>query len=469
LLPLSDARNFAITHQRQQARVRLMRIEKATGYGLLTSVALVLLAGNAVAAEEEERTTGLPSWGQWKFNFDAGAGVFGFDNSLYTNPHADPSGNLSDNWFESFIKPALSLDLPLEGGSVFFGKLSAVGERTFSAPPTVVGESASSLLAEDVYVGWRSGTTLGIGEDALEITLGRAPYKIGHGFLLWDGAAEGGTRGGYWSGARKAWEYAAIGQFKAKNNTLQVFYLDRDELPESDTGTKLWGANYELSLGENTTFGLTYLNTQSDELALRDGMDVVDGRLFTAPLSVLPDLSFELEYAKEESGSLLSAEAYTAGVTYKLSKVGWTPQLTYRYASFQGDDPATPRSEGFDSLFTGFYDWGSWWQGEIAGEFFLSNSNLISNQLRLHLTPNEHVSGGLIGYDFRADQPASFGTGVTSADVGVEVDGYIDWKVNGNLTASFVLAYAEPGKALEQGFGRTDAFHYGMVYLAYAF
>ena len=432
---------------------------------------LVLLTGSAAAAEEEEkeRTTGLPSWGTWTFNLDAGAGAFGFNHSFYTNPHADPSGNLSDNWFEAYAKPAISLDAPMQGGGAFFAKLSAVGERTFSAPPSVVGEDASSFMVEDVYVGWRSGTSIGSEEDALQITLGRAPYKIGHGFILWDGAGEGGSRGGYWTNARKAWEYAAIGQFKAKSNTFQVFYLDRDELPENDTGTKLWGANYELALGENTTFGLTYLKTKSDKLALRDGMDVYDGRLFTAPLSAIPDLSFELEYVKEENGSALSSEAYAAGITYKFSKIGWSPQLTYRYALFQGDKVGTTKSEGFDSLFTGFYDWGTWWQGEIAGEYFLSNSNLISHQLRLHLTPNEHVSGGLIAYDFRVDQPASFGAGVTSDKVGTELDGYVDWKVNGNFTASFVLAYAEPGKAIEQGYGRTQSFQYGMVYLAYAY
>lgn len=431
-------------------------------HAILAVVALVASV-TAVAEEEKQQTTGLPSWGEWTFNLDAGAGAFGFDNSFYTNPHEDPSGNLSDNWFETYIKPAISVDIPTDGRGVFFAKLSAVGERTFSAPPTVVGESASSFLAEDAYVGWRSGS------DALEITLGRAPYKIGHGFLLWDGAAEGGTRGGYWTNARKAWEKAAIGQFKTGPNTLQAFYLERDELPEAETKSKVSGANYELALGENTTFGLTYLKLKAEGRPERDGMDVYNGRLFTAPLSVLPDLSFELEYAKEENGSLLDSEAYTAGVTYKFSKIGWSPALTYRYAHFQGDDPATPKSEAFDSLFTGFYDWGSWWQGEIAGEYFLSNSNLDSHQVRIHLTPNESVSGGLIGYDFIVDQPASFGTGVTSDHVGTELDAYVDWKVNGNFTASFILAYAEPGKAIEQGYGRTDSFRYGMVYLAYAY
>ena len=435
----------------------------------LSSLLIVCCMTALAQAQEAERTTGLPKKGDWTFNFDAGAGAFGFDNSLYTDLKPDPSGNLSDNWVETYIKPALSADIGLQGGSALFGKLSAVGERTFSAPPTLVGESASSLLAEDAYLGWRSGTSMEIGEDALEIMAGRAPYKIGHGFLLWDGASDGGSRGGFWSGPRKAWELAGIGRFKAKGNTLEAFYVDRDELDDSDTDSKFWGANYELALGENTTLGVSYIKAESGTLPLRDGMDVYDARAFTAPLNALPGLSFELEYAQEENGDALSAAGWTAQVAYTLEKVGWTPQLSYRYAFFEGDDPATPESEAFDSLYPGFYDWGSWWQGEIVGEYFLSNSNLISHQVRLHLKPSESIGAGLIGYQFTLDQPTTFAPGVTSDDFAAEIDGYVDWKINGNFTASFVLAYAEPHEAIEQGFQRTDAFTYGMVYLAYAF
>jgi hypothetical protein len=433
------------------------------------AIACLLLVNSAAHAEEEERTTGLPNSGTWTFNFDAGVGAFGFDNSLYTDQRADPSGDLSDDWLESYIKPAVSADFPTLRGA-WFGKLSAVGSRTFSAPPSLVGESASALLAEDAYIGWRSGTSMKIGEDALEITIGRAPYQIGHGLLLWDGAADGGARGGYWSGARKSWEKAGIVRFKAKRNNFQFFYVDRDELPDSDTGTEVAGINYELSLGEETTtLGVSYLKLDSETLALRDGMDVYDARIFTAPLSSLPDLSVELEYAQEDSADQLSAIAWNAKLAYTLSNVGWSPRISYRYAFFEGDDPATPESEAFDSLFPGFYDWGTWWQGEIAGEYFLVNSNLESHELRLHLEPSESVSGGLIGYDFHADQTATFAPGVTSSDIGWEVDAYLDWKVNGNFTASFVLAYSEPGEAIEQGFERTDAFTYGMAYMAYAF
>ena len=78
----------------------------------------------------EERSTGLPSKVQWKFNLDAGLGEFGFNNSLYTDVRPDPSGNLSENWGETFLKPALSATYGLSKGELY-GAVSGVGERTF--------------------------------------------------------------------------------------------------------------------------------------------------------------------------------------------------------------------------------------------------------------------------------------------------------------------------------------------------
>ena len=181
---------------------------------------------------------------------------------------------------------------------------------------------------------------------------------------------------------------------KPRNHTLEVFYLDRDEVPESETGTRLWGANYELALGETSTLGATYLKFHADRAVApdRDGLNVFNARAFTSPFRALPGLSFELEYAHEDNGDLLELRCVHGRRGYEMSKVAWTPKLSYRYAYFEGDDPATATSEGFDPLLPGFSDWGTWWQGEIAGEYFLSNSNLISHQVRLHLAPERSAS-----------------------------------------------------------------------------
>ncbi len=421
-------------------------------------------------AEEEERTTGLPKKEAWTFNLDIGLGGFGFQNSLYTNVRPDPSGNLSDNWAESFAKPAISANFGV-GESEIYGKASVVGERTFAAPPSLVGEDASSFKVEDLFIGWRSGKSLGGSENLLDFTVGRSQYKIGHGLILWDGAGEGGSRGGFWSNARKAWQFAAIGRLKPGNHTLEAFYLDRDEVPESDTDTRLWGANYDLAIGENTTLGASYLKFYADPLKkpFRDGMSVIDVRAFTSPFRSLPGLSFELEYVHEDNRDRLTSDAFNGLVGYELASVAWKPKLSYRYAYFEGDDDSTLTNENFDSLITGFYDWGSWWQGEIAGEYFLSNSNLISHQVRLHLTPSESVGTGLIFFKFLADKAAAYGPGVTSDDIAFEMDWYLDWKINKNFTASFVGAYNNPGELVAQAFDRTKNFSYGMVYLAYSY
>ena len=421
--------------------------------------------------QAEERPTGLPSRITWTFNFDAGWGTFGFANSLYDNPkNPGVVENLSDQWFEGYAKPALSAEYMLKSTSQIYGKVSAVGERTYGSVPRPFGEDVSSFQAEDLYVGWRSGESLGIGQNAVDLTVGRAQYTLGHGFLLYDGASEGGSRGGYWTNARKAFQFAAIARFKPEHHTLEAFYLDKDELPEDDLGSRLWGVNYEFS-PEGSTIGATYMRwaAHHDLSPGRDGLNVFNVRWYTAPLPAVPDLSFEAEYAAERNGDAVNSNAWTAQGAYELSRVAWAPTFTYRYAFFQGDDRRTPQNEAFDPLSPGFYDWGYWWQGEIAGEYFLSNSNLVSHLIRLHVTPNEKVGGGLMFYKFRLDHPETFGPGVTDKNLALETDAYVDWKMNDNFTVSVLGAYANPQKAVTEATGRTKNFAYGMVYVAYSY
>ena len=215
------------------------------------------------------------------------------------------------------------------GESELYGKISAVGERTFAAPRRrSSARTPPRSRSRTLYVGWRSGKSVGSSENLLDFTVGRTQYKIGHGFLLWDGGGEGGSRGGYWSNARKAWQFAAIGRVKPRNHTLEAFYLDRDEVPESETGTRVWGANYELAVGEKSTFGATYLKFYADRTLKpnRDGLNVYNARAFTAPFKSLPGLVFELEYAHEQNGDLLKSDAWTAQVAYEMRQGGLEAQ-----------------------------------------------------------------------------------------------------------------------------------------------
>jgi len=423
-------------------------------------------------AKPEERSTGLPSKIHWTFNFDATWGTFGFANSLFQNPKEDVPENLSDQWFEGSLKPALSASYQFANTTELFGKASGVGERTYGSAPELVGPDISSFQVDDLFVGWRSGDRYAnLGKNAFELTVGRARYQLGQGLLLWDGAAEGGSRGGYWTNARKAFQFAAIGRFHPHAHSVEAFYLDKDDLPENDTGTRLWGTNYEFTPSKRATFGVTYLKffAHADILPKRDGLNVFNVRSYVSPFPSAPDAEIDFEYASERNGEELSSNAWTVQGAYELSQVTWKPKFTYRFAYFQGDDPNTPKNEGFDPLLPGFHDWGTWWQGEIAGEYFVSNSNLTSHLIRAHVTPHEKVGGGVMLFKFRLDQPESYAAGVTDKNLVFETDTYVDWKINKTFTASFVVAVANPQKAAQQAFDRTKNFTYGMVFLAYSY
>ncbi|HKW00634.1 MAG TPA: alginate export family protein [Vicinamibacterales bacterium] len=438
---------------------------------MIAPIALALAMLLAQDAQGESRPTGLPAKIDWTFNLDAGWGSFGFGNSLYRNPkNPNVPSNLSDQWFEGFVKPALSGTFKLKSSEIY-GKLSAVGERTYGSAPIVAGEDVSSFGVDDLAIGWRSNAGAeNPDEHPIGISVGRLPYQLGTGMLIWDGSAEGGSRGGYWTNARKAFAFAVVGHVAPGPHKIEGFYLDRDELPENETGSKLAGVNYEFTRDSNT-LGATYVRTWADPAVLphRDGMNVFNVRAHAAALPRYSDVSLAFEYASERNGELIDAHAWTAQGGYLLSRVRWTPKLSYRYAFFQGDNPATPKNEAFDPLFTGFADWGVWWQGEIAGEYVLSNSNLRSHMVRLNLDPTDSIDAGVIVYNFLLDHPPSFGGNVTDKHAAIETDGYVDWNINNNFVVSFVLAFNSPGKAIEQLTGRTKNFTYGMVYMAYSF
>lgn len=427
-----------------------------------TAIVVFLIGSSAPAAAQDPGA-------KWTFNFDATWGTFGFGNSLFQDPRENTPIDLSDQWFEGTMKGSLKGVFTLASSSQLYGTVSAVGARTYGEAPRIVGPDLSSFGAEDFSIGWRSGKSIGRGENLIDVVVGRVPYRIGHGMLIADGSAEGGSRGAYWSNARKAFEFGAIARFSPGPNRIEAFYLDRDDLPEHDIGTRLAGLNYEFAIADHSTFGASWFRTSAnpEDVFRRDGMNVFNARAYTAP-PALHGLGIDAEYANEQNGDFITSNAWTVEPSFSI-ETAWSPTLSYRYAFFQGDDPGTPEIESFDPLMPGFHDWGTWFQGEIVGGYALSNSNLISHRARIHFEPGDTVSGGLMLYKFQIDQPATFEGGVTSKDFAAEADVYVDWTIRERLTASFVVAFADPQAAAEQAYGRTKSFRYGLVFLAYKY
>jgi hypothetical protein len=85
------------------------------------------------------------------------------------------------------------------------------------------------------------------------------------------------------------------------------------------------------------------------------------------------------------------------------------------------------------------------------------------------MTPTKKLGWGVMGYWFQIDRPSTFGPGATSSNAAFEFDTYADWKFYKNFTLSLVGAFANPHKAVQEAYNRTNTFSYGMVYLAYSF
>lgn len=430
--------------------------------GLLSGLlALPVLAvpGWALAGEIADGNT------TWEYGVAAGLGYFNFRESLFVDIEPDPPGNLSDDWYEFYIKPYLRFETQL-GNSQFFGEASLAYARTGDDAADVSGGAADSIDFDNLYLGWRYGT-----EDTgqFEVAGGRYTYQIANGFIISDGYADGGSRGAIWSNPRKAWAPAFMARLVHTAHKVEGFYLDRDERPESDSETTIAGINYEWSPGgADLTLGASYLSLEANELAPdRDGADVWNLRVYARPFSV--PLDIDAEWVWEDNGPALDATAWYIQPYWSWEEASWPTTLYYRYAYFEGDDPDTLTNEAFDPLFPAFYDWGSWWQGEIAGEYFISNSNLITNMLRVHTRPSDSIGTGLIYFNYKLDQPGSYQGGVLSDDLGDEINWYMDWKFSPLFSLSLVLARTSPGRAVEEAFDRTKDFKYAMVYLGFSY
>lgn len=423
---------------------------------------LLLSLAAPASAIGKEFTTGDT---RWEVGAYAGLGYFNFRNSLFADREPDPPGNLSEDWNEFYVKPWVTMSMPLGGGELF-GEASAAYVRTGDDAADVSGGTADSTDFDNLYLGWRRGTE----ETGLfEVAGGRYTYQVANGFILSDGYADGGSRGGLWSNARKAWAPGFLARYVNPSHRIEGFYVDRDERPESDSETEIIGINYQWSPNAtDLTLGASYLAIDANELAAqRDGADVWNLRFYGRPFAV--PLDIEAEWVKEDNGQALDSSAWYLQPYWSWEEADWPTTLYYRYARFEGDDPNTSANENFDPLFPAFHDWGSWWQGEIAGEYFISNSNLKTHMLRVHTAPLENIGTGLIWFDYSLHRPESYEGGVNSDDLASEINWYMDWKAMDWLNVSFVLARTNPGRAVEEAFGRSKDFKYAMVYLGFSY
>lgn len=97
----------------------------------------------------------------------------------------------------------------------------------------------------------------------------------------------------------------------------------------------------------------------------------------------------------------MEADAWYLSLGDTLRSWSWKPVLTYRSASFEGDDSASVTNERFDAPMSGGTD--TWLQGKVFRRA-IGNSNLVSHRLRLFLTPTPKLGVTIDSHDLWADE-----------------------------------------------------------------
>jgi hypothetical protein len=395
------------------------------------------------------------------FNVDVLGAWYSSDESWFGESQSFLGADV-DQWAELGVEPGLSFT-SRAGRGTLFAALSGVYARTLhddAAGSTVGLDDTASLTLEQAHVGWRAdGLFAALEGDELSVTVGRVDYGIGTGLLIDDGGADGGDRGGWYLGMRKAFAQSLVVRLASETWQFELFSLT-NQPREGDTRGEARGANVEYRLGD-ATLGGSYIEAETDDPAF-DALDVVSAR---ASWEAASGFGVVAEYVDERS-AVIDANGYFAEIGYTFRSRAWSPRIRARRAHFSGDDLATPRDERFREIAYGSTDWTAWYQGEITGEYALGNGNLESQLLRLTLAPAATLTVDAMYYRFTLDRPASFGA--SSDDWGNELNFTAEWQATEAVTITGVLAVLRPGDAAEQIVGGGRDWLHTMLLVSYA-
>jgi alginate export protein len=425
---------------------------------------------------------GEMTWGPLALNPTLNAQVYiaGAHNAGFGGNWSFGPVDKADFWFEHSNEVGLNARLSPgedEPYGTLQARVSGVFSMTTSGPDGPVCNTKNTTddyTLEAAYLDWRSGNLFpSLGHNAIELSGGNQNYQVFDGLLFWDGGQDCSGRGANWLSPRKAFQGTGIFRLTLKQLTLEAVHLKYNDHPSS--GTALWGERMEWVTDDtplaHLKLGLMYFHVYDSRIPTRDGMNGIYAYHESTPLRALPGLTFKATFVREsndQSSGLTAAYGWYVAPSYQFLDTKWTPQIGYRYASFSGGG-----THAFDSLFTGLPDWGYWFQGEMLGEYVLSNSNLNSHQARLTVKPSDWLTTNLVYYHFLLDDKnQSFGltpTKVSSHSLADEVDLIFDVTMTNWWSITATVAMANPNKGFTQAVGDSSTWISGYLYMNFNF
>lgn len=444
---------------------------------------VVLTITATLGAPAERKARGALRTGRWqdlpvivenersllRFQLNGGLGIYSDHNPWFASPSTytsrspiaqDPPGAGTTSWSEAWVEYGMAGASRMGSLDAYaFGELTALTSAS-TGQDLFRSDTRTKTLFEKAYGGvlWASP---GASRSA-RVSFGRQNWQIDEGFLFsrFAAGANAGPHPALYLNPRTTYERALIAEAKAGPFRIEYFDVDPAELESFDSGTRFQGLHASWvekdgwDLG-TTAYRVSRSNTRftapDGSIVPREGQRTWSLRAGHRAVAGIDGLSALAEYARQRHRSeAVSARAWYAQVGYTARQLRWRPSLTYRYASFSGDDPATPAREAFDAPLSSGLD--HWVQG-INFKKVVTNSNLDSHRLRLNLEPSERLTYTIDWFRLRADVPLAGG----ERAYGDELDFAVRWAISRRLYFLGVAGVAWPGeviKAQTQGSAR---------------
>lgn len=409
------------------------------------------------------------------------------EEMLAGNPLAQgtPSGKGYEDWLEAYVHYGIYGITPITENVYLFGGLSAItsgsiGQELFT------DETRSHTGVEDAYAGIVGGDTDEVGNRySYRVTVGRERFTLANGFLFVNTASSGEERAALQANARWAADELVLARFRYNAAMLEFFYLDPDELPIVDSETTYSGVNLEVQPSDNTKFGVTYVSSPKSTFnyfsptggiaGTREGLEVYDARFQYAQKGFGGAGWFMgAEYAQQKNRNFdMDARAGWVELGYSFQDLKWSPTISYRWASFSGDDPDTPEFERWDPLLSGGTG-EQWVQG--ANHFkVVQDSNVIAHRVQMRFRPSPKIELVPQFWAFSAEQLNTIGgnpalTFLDDDEYGFEANLTAKWFVSRQMYVHGHVAYTEPGDGTKLALNNdADDWLSIMLFVRYAF
>lgn len=415
--------------------------------------------------------------------------AYGNQNAWYGQPgpllsgnplvSGKPAGRSATAWGEGFTHVGLYGITPLGEALSFYGGVSGIYSAS-AGRELFTNRTRDFLGVEDVYIGFVGGVTTDQGDRLVwNVSAGRQRFSVSDGFLIANTASNGGQRAALQSNPRWSADQLLLMQVRYNNLKADIFYLDPDELHEVESHTKLAGVNVDARVMPSLNVGGMFLKavksqfhyyTTSDVFS-RESLRVYNARFRWQPFpaSAGPFVAGEAALQRHDHIAM-RARAWTSEVGYSFANDWpWQPTLSYRYASFSGDDPATKQFERWDPLLSG--DNGERWVQGINHFKIFQDSNLVTHRFQMRLRPLPKFELVPQFWVFRADQLQNLGgnpafSSLENRQLGTEANLTAKWFISPKLMLQGHVAVTFPGSAIKKALGGSaDPWMSTMVFL----